>query len=202
MEVLPILGKNSPVKIMKTKKEIRKQVLELRGGLSEQERRMASLKVADRIIGHQWFYQAERLLIFVSYGSEIDTSEIISEALRKGKKVYVPKVEGDVMEFYRITSLDELVEGYKGIREPSGSSEKYEEKKRLEAGERVLMIMPGAAFDPLRNRIGYGKGFYDKYLSDKEQLQNYSIGIGFACQMVEEIPAEENDIKPYQVITV
>lgn len=201
MEVLPILGKNSPVKIMKTKKEIRKQVLELRGGLSEQERRMASLKVADRIIGHQWFYQAERLLIFVSYGSEIDTSEIISEALRKGKKVYVPKVEGDVMEFYRITSLDELVEGYKGIREPSGSSEKYEEKKRLEAGERVLMIMPGASFDPLRNRIGYGKGFYDKYLSDKEQLQNYSIGIGFACQMVEEIPAEENDIKPYQVIT-
>ena len=73
---------------MKTKKEIRKQVLELRGGLSEQERRMASLKVADRIIGHQWFYQAEHLLIFVSYGSEIDTSEIISEALRKGKKVY------------------------------------------------------------------------------------------------------------------
>ena len=186
---------------MKTKREIRREVLTLRDGLNEQQRRMGSLKVADRIIGHQWFYQAEHLLIFVSYGSEIDTSEIILEALRKGKKVYVPKVEGDIMHFYRIGSLDELVEGYKGIREPDGTSERYDEAKRLEAGERVLMIMPGAAFDSLRNRIGYGKGFYDKYLADKEELQIYTIGIGFACQMVEEIPTEENDIKPYQVIT-
>ncbi len=186
---------------MKTKKEIRREVLARRAGLSEQERRMSSLKVADRIIGHQWFYQAEHVLIFVSYGSEMDTSEILTEALRKGKKVYVPKVEGEHMEFYRIRSMEELVEGYKGIREPDGTSEKYEEKKRLLAGERALMIMPGAAFDPLRNRIGYGKGFYDKYLADKEDLQIHSIGIGFDCQLVEEIPAEENDIKPYQVIT-
>ena len=114
----------------------------------------------------------------------------------------MPRVEGDVMHFYRICSLDELTEGYKGIREPDGTTERYEEIKRRESGERVLMIMPGAAFDPLRNRIGYGKGFYDKYLADKEELQNYSIGIGFSCQIVEEIPAMENDIKPYQVITV
>lgn len=186
---------------MKTKREIRREVLAIRDALSEKERRMGSLKVADRIIGHQWFYQAEHLLVFVSYGSEIDTTEIVEEALRKGKKVYVPKVEGDVMHFYRIGGLSELAEGYKGILEPTGQSEKYDEKARLAKGERVLMIMPGAAFDMLRNRIGYGKGFYDKYLSDKEDLQIYTIGIGFACQMVEEIIAEETDIKPYQVIT-
>ena len=201
MEALQTLVRSSLVKRMKTKREIRREVLILRDGLSEQEYRMGSLKVADRIIGHQWFYQAEHLLIFVSYGSEIDTSEIITEALRKGKKVYVPRVEGDVMHFYRIGSLEELVEGYKGIREPDGTSERYEEERRVERGERVLMIMPGVAFDLRRNRIGYGKGFYDKYLADKEELQIYSIGIGFPCQMVEEIPAEENDIKSYQVIT-
>ena len=201
MEALQTLVRSSLVKRMKTKREIRREVLILRDGLSEQEYRMGSLKVADRIIGHQWFYQAEHLLIFVSYGSEIDTSEIITEALRKGKKVYVPRVEGDVRHFYRIGSLEELVEGYKGIREPDGTSERYEEERRVERGERVLMIMPGVAFDLRRNRIGYGKGFYDKYLADKEELQIYSIGIGFPCQMVEEIPAEENDIKSYQVIT-
>lgn len=186
---------------MKTKKEIRKEVLSLRDGLSKEEHQKGSLKVADRIIGHQWFYQADHLLVFVSYGSEIDTSEIIHEALQKGKKVYVPRVEGDVMEFYRIGSMEELVAGYKGILEPDGTSERYEEEKRLLNKERVLMIIPGAAFDPLRNRIGYGKGFYDKYLSDKKELQIYTIGIGFACQVVSEIPAEETDIKPYQVIT-
>lgn len=185
---------------MKTKGEIRKEVLALRNRLDLQQRKRASLKVADRIIGHQWFYQAENLLIFVSYGSEIDTSEIITEALKKGKKVYVPKVEGDYMEFYRIFSLEDLTIGYKGIPEPDICVEKYHEEERLKTGERVLMVMPGVAFDALRNRIGYGKGFYDKYLEDKKELQIYSIGIGFACQMVEEIPAMENDIKPYQVI--
>lgn len=188
-------------KRMKTKREIRREALALRDALSGEMRKIASLKVADRIIGHQWFYQAEHLLSFVSYGSEMDTTEIILEALKKEKKVYVPKVEGEVMHFYRIYSLAELREGYKGILEPTGKSERYEEKERLTKGERVLMLMPGAAFDPFRNRIGYGKGFYDKYLADKEDLRNFTIGIGFACQMVEEIPAEETDIKPYQVIT-
>lgn len=187
-------------KTMKTKKEIRREILARRDGMDARERQMASLKVADRIIGHQWFYQAQHVLTFVSYGSEIDTTEIINEALKKGKKVYVPKVEGDVMHFYRICALAELQEGYKGILEPDGSTERYEEEARLANKERALMLMPGAAFDKYRNRIGYGKGFYDKYLADKADLCNYTIGIGFVCQMVEEIPAEETDIRPYQVI--
>ena len=62
------------------------------------------------------------------------------------------------------------------------------------------MIMPGVAFDAGRNRIGYGKGFYDKYLQDKEALQLRTIAIGFGCQMIDAIPAEENDIRPCQVI--
>lgn len=60
------------------------------------------------------------------------------------------------------------------------------------------MIMPGVAFDVRRNRIGYGKGFYDRYLADKEGL--HTIAIGFDCQMVPEIEAGEKDIKPMQVI--
>lgn len=194
------------------KTEIRKAVLKLREALSAEARSIASLKLADRIIGHQWFYGSDTLLIFVGYGSEIDTSEIILEALRKGKKVYVPKVEGEEMHFYRIWSLDDLHPGYKGIPEPVVEAVCEQHNKGFRCPEHyqyhaeemrhTLMIMPGVAFDPYRNRIGYGKGFYDRYLKDKEELQLRTIGVGFRCQEVVEVPADKNDIKPYQVILV
>lgn len=180
------------------KRKIRKEVLSLRNNMSPEEQRAASLKIADRLIGHQWFYGSEILLIFTSFGSEIDTTEIINEALRMGKRVYVPRVEGEEMQFYRILSLKELSPGYKGIMEPDGFSERYEYCP--ETMKSTLMIMPGVAFDPLKNRIGYGKGFYDRYLSDKAALVQRTVAIGFQCQLVEEIPFEERDIKPCQVI--
>lgn len=196
------------------KSKIRKEVLKRREALDEKSRAIASLKLAERIIGHQWFYRSDTILIFASYGSEIDTTEIILEALRTGKKVYVPKVEGDMMNFYRIRSMDYLRPGYKGIPEPVAQAviaadNADEHGKRMELYEYVaeemphtLMIMPGVAFDPFRNRIGYGKGFYDRYLADKQELKLRTIAVGFQCQEVEEVPVEESDIKPYQVILV
>lgn len=194
------------------KAEIRKEVLKRREALDQEVRRQASLKLADRIIGHQWFYRSDTILIFASYGSEIDTKEILLEALRTGKRVYVPKVEGEQMNFYRIETFVQLCPGYKGIPEPiletaanghndsAISAEPYQYV--VEEMPNTLMIMPGVAFDPFRNRIGYGKGFYDKYLADKPELQLRTIAVGFRCQQVEEIPAQESDIKPYQVILV
>ncbi len=194
------------------KGKIRKEVLKRREAIDKEEHRLASLKLADRIIGHQWFYGSDTILVFASYGSEIDTTEIILEALRTGKRVYVPKVEGEQMNFYRIESLAQLRPGYKGILEPiletdtTGHNgpgicaEPY--RYVVEEMTHTLMIMPGVAFDPFRNRIGYGKGFYDKYLADKQELQFRTIAVGFRCQQVEEIPAQETDMKPYQVILV
>ena len=180
------------------KRQLRKEVLKRRDELTEEERKAAALKLADRIIGHQWFYRSDCLLIFASYGSEIDTSEIISEALRTGKRVYLPRVEGLEMQFYRIYSLEELTEGYRGIPEPDGTSERYLYSEN--EADHTLMIMPGVAFDPYRHRIGYGKGFYDRFLEGKEALSLRTIAVGFWSQMVEEIPQEEKDIRPYQVI--
>jgi len=182
------------------KSKLRKQVLAVRDALTAQERRKAAFLLTERILGHQWFYLSEAILGFVSYGSEIDTGEILKEALRKGKKLYVPKVEGENMAFYRIFSLDELTEGYKGILEPEGAAElfRYEEQ----AADKTLMIMPGAVFDRQRNRIGYGKGFYDKYLADKEALRLRTIAVGFQCQLLNHIPAGAEDVKPCQVICV
>ncbi len=186
---------------METKSRIRKEVLALRDGMSDAERKRADLLMTERILGHQWFYGAETLLAFASYGSEISTDEILAEALRTGKKVYLPRVEGEEMHFYRVHSPEELVEGYRGIREPAGDTERF--VYRAQDCDRVMMLMPGAVFDRYRNRIGYGKGFYDRYLSDKPQLQIRTIAIGYACQLAEgELPTEVTDIRPYQVIVM
>lgn len=185
------------------KRDIRRAVLRVRDGLEREERERASLLLTERILGHQWFYGSTYFLGFASYGSEIDTWEILREALRLGKKVYVPKViRDDVprMEFYRIGGPEDLQEGYKGIWEPSGSGEEYIYTERI--AEHTLMLMPGVAFDGYRNRIGYGKGFYDRFLADKEGLRMRTVAVGYRCQMVDEVPVSESDVKPCQVICV
>ena len=104
------------------------------------------------------------------------------------------------MQFYQIGSLAELKEGYKGILEPEGTTERYVFEP--EGADKCLLLMPGSVFDPFGNRMGYGAGFYDRYLADKEALRLRSIAIGFRCQQAEEVPMEETDLKPYQVILV
>lgn len=183
-----------------TKADIRKKILGQRNQLSDEERTKAAFLLTERILGHQWYYLSDILLAFVPYGSEIDISEILQDALAKGKKLYLPKVEGEDMHFYLVESLEDLEEGFKGIREPKGDTECFAYREEL--ADKMLMLMPGAAYDSLRNRIGYGKGFYDRYLQGKAGLQLRTIAVGFSCQMVEEIPTEELDIRPYQVICV
>lgn len=182
------------------KPSLRREILQKRDAVTQEERRRAALLITERIAGHQWFYGSENLLCFHGYGSEIDTRELLCEALRQGKKVYLPRVEGEELQFYKITSLDQVTEGYKGIPEPAGDTQRYQYTQEL--AEKTLMIMPGVAFDPEKNRLGYGKGFYDRYLADKKALALRSIGICFQCQMVEQVPAGEQDIRPYQVISV
>lgn len=182
---------------MESKAQIRKRILEKRDALTPAQRMRSELLVTERILGHQWYYKAEHVLLFASCGSEISTADIMEDAFRSGKTVYLPKVSGENMHFYRILKGEPLTKGYGGIWEPAGGGERlfgYKENDR----ESVLMIMPGVAFDPMRNRIGYGKGFYDRYLADKSGL--HTIAVGFDCQMVAGIESCEMDIKPMQVI--
>ncbi len=183
---------------MESKKEIRKRVLTYRNALTETERKKAEILLTERILGHQWYYGASNILSYISHGSEIDTSAIMEDAFRCGKRVYIPKSEGSFMEFYRIFAGEKLTAGYKGIFEPSDIEGREHFFYNKESIGMTLMLMPGVAFDAARSRIGYGMGFYDRYLSDKKELR--TIAIGFACQMVHNIDAEETDIKPMQVI--
>ena len=182
------------------KRKLRRELLQKRDALDETAQYRAEVLITERILGHQWFYGSDILLAFMSYGSEIHTGQIIEEACRKGKMVYLPKVEGENLKFYLYEGPGSLKQGYKGILEPSGASGQYEYDEKTAV--KTLLLMPGVGFDPYRNRLGYGKGFYDRFLADKPLLWVRSIGIGHACQMAESIPTGEHDQKPYQVILV
>lgn len=176
---------------MVKKQDIRKNVLNLRKQLTETEWELKSQMIEDKVVTHSFFLGSDTILCYVDYQNEVRTRGIIQTAWEQNKTVAVPKVEGNEMTFYVIRSFDDLQKGYKGILEPI-SSEEF-------SSENVLVILPGSAFDKKRNRIGYGKGYYDKYLSRYPGFK--TLAIGFECQLVDEIPAEEHDLKPSVLIT-
>lgn len=184
-----------------TKKELRKQILQLRDTLTNEERREKSQKITNYIINHREFRSADRVLLFASYKSEVDTTAIMEYALESGKPVYFPKIQDNEMEFYRIFSEEELYEGYKGIREP-----KPQEEIRFEPveGENILILMPGVVFDLEGNRIGYGGGFYDRFLARiKNCMDICRVAFAFECQLVENgmIQPEQHDICIDYIVT-
>ena len=105
-------------------------------------------------------------------------------AYASGKHVAVPKVQGEIMHFYEITALSDCVPGAFGILEPAG-----EEKDRIATPG--FMLVPGLAFDKNGNRLGYGGGFYDKYLASHEEIITAALGYDF--QIVEKVPSESHD---------
>lgn len=184
---------------MDRKGPIRKKALQARDAMSEEERREKSGLIMNRFMRTPCYQEAEALLVYVDYKSEVETTGLIGCALNAGKKVYCPKVEGEEMEFYRIGDMSELVSGYRGIREPEGIGEKRFEQAMLSADKKAVMIMPGSAFDRERNRIGYGKGYYDKYIERHPGL--YTVAVCFACQLQEQVPSDKYDRKPRILMT-
>lgn len=176
---------------MESKKDIRKRVLEKRNYISDKEWEDKSRLICEKVVTHPFFLQADSIYCYVDYRREVGARSIIEHAWKQGKKVAVPKVNGDEMEFYYIQSFEDLKEGYKGILEP--------EEMHPATEEHALVIMPGAAFDRCGNRIGYGKGYYDKYLQSHSNLK--TIALAFELQMVDAIPADTHDICPNIIIT-
>lgn len=182
---------------MADKKLIRSSIRKLRDSMSEDERSVKSERITDSVTGTPEYKAARDVLIYVSTGSEADTTELIKRCFEDKKNVYVPKVYGKEMRFISIGSLDELTPGYYGIMEPV-SDEPVWEKGSRDTYNDSLCIMPGLAFDRKFNRIGYGGGFYDKFL---EKAQVYKMAVCYDCQIVECIDAQDTDIKPDMIVT-
>lgn len=184
---------------METKREIRKRILNIRNALSSVLRRKQSDEILAKLLESDAYVCAHNILCYVDYQSEVFTDRLIETCFATGKTVFVPLVCGENMEFYHIDSLEELVEGYKGIREPKANTEKVYDMQVATGSD--LIIMPGAVFDEKRNRIGYGKGFYDRFLAGG--FLGAKVALAFELQIVEggSFETEETDVKPDMIIT-
>lgn len=175
------------------KKRIRQEALAKRDQICWLLRKKTEHQLVRKAVTSEAFRSAESILLFAGCGSEIPTKRLMSLALRRGKKLFLPRVtdpSDSQMSFFCVSDLKELQPGYQGILEPT-AEELFVDST---AGEEVLVFVPGVAFDVSGRRIGYGKGFYDKFLRKYSHLQDKTIGLGYQCQIVPRIPAEEHDI--------
>lgn len=157
------------------------------------------VKNKGHIIGHKlihssYYQQCTNLFCYVSHDNEVDTRSIIHQAWQDNKEVYVPKVMGKgQMFFYPITSMEDLTTGRYGILEPQPTIDHTPIRDSL-------LIMPGVVFDKDRNRIGYGGGFYDRYLA-KLQERPMLIALCYNNQLVDTLKPDPYDIKPDYILT-
>lgn len=179
-------------------------MLMLRDALSLEEREISSLAIAKCVIEQDAFCYANRILLFSSYKSEVDTSKIYKTAKALGKDVYYPRVQEGAMDFYQVDEKTNWEINRYGIREP----QIVEEKRFIpQKGDWIYVLMPGVVFDCEKNRIGYGGGYYDKYLQWLETQTNvenlFKVAVAFECQMIESgrIVHEAYDIKPDCIVT-
>lgn len=183
---------------MESKKQIRAAVLAKRTGLSVFDVEEKSRQITKTLTAHPWFREAQQILVYIDFRKEVATRDLIEICWSSGKQVFVPKVEGKDMNFYRIRSWDEVKPGAWGIPEPLPKLPTFSGNGCMPE-DRPVVIMPGVAFDVKRNRIGYGGGYYDRYLERFESIRK--MAAAFECQIVEEIPSEETDIRPDCVVT-
>lgn len=184
---------------METKKEIRRWIRQKRQEMSEEIWVRDSKAVTDTLITHPWFLDAMDICTYAAYNREVRTQEMIDAAFEMGKNVWVPKVMGEVMHFFRIRSMSELKPGVHGILEPAGDTGKNARMDGPGEEPGSLMIMPGTAFDESCRRIGYGGGYYDRYLAQYPKLR--TIALAFEFQVFPRIPCEAHDICPDILIT-
>lgn len=176
---------------METKKHIRKQIFAARKEVSDARIEAWSRQITEKVIAHPAFQNADYLLAYADYNHEVITRFLIEEAWNAGKNVAVPKVVGKDMVFYRLTDFSQLKPGYYGIPEP--------DEGEIVQWENALMIMPGVAFDRANHRVGYGGGFYDRYLEKHPGITRMAIAFDF--QILEEVPVEPTDIFPQFIVT-
>lgn len=177
------------------KQELRKYYLEQRRTISDKE--LKSKDITNKIISLKDYEMAKVIALYNSLESEVDTQNLIKERLENNKIVVLPKVINKTeMKFYKISSLDELERGAFGIYEPIEN-----ENNLVEPNEIDLMIIPGVCFDKNKNRVGFGGGYYDRYLSGENNI--FKVGICFDEQLLKDeyIEAEDNDIKMDIIVT-
>lgn len=182
--------------IREYKKELRLRFKAVRTGMSEEEKRLSDERIFQRIIASSAYKNADTILTYVSTAIEVDTIQLIGRAIADGKRVAVPKcISGTrLMDFYFITSMDDLETGTFSVLEP------VEEKcEKADDFEHALCIIPGLSFDMNGFRLGYGGGYYDRFLSAHPDM--HRMGICYCSCTVQKLISGRFDTPVNSLVT-
>ncbi len=175
---------------------IRKQVMERLSGLSKDERIQIEQMLHDRLFSSTMWKQASTIGVTIHQpGVEWDTETIIKQAWKEGKRVAVPKCihKNRTMYFYDFRSFDELEVVYYNLKEPIPRDDRFVHKQEID-----LLIVPGVVFDFEGYRIGFGGGYYDRFLAD---YIHATVSLASTLQLMEYLPKEKHDIAVDVLIT-
>jgi len=186
------------------KRKLRQEFLKKRNNLSRGEIKSKSEKIEKRLFALPEFQRAKTIMFYVSFRSEVETEKMIKNALKLRKRIVVPVVDGEKIVVSEIKNLKkELTKGSFGIREP-----KKEFRRRVNQKEIDLVVVPGVVFDKRGGRLGYGRGYYDRFLRNKlirlrmsRSHQCALIALAFDLQIARKIPLVKEDIKIDKIVT-
>ena len=167
------------------KKELRRAIRERKRAMTEEEIVSRSEKLGQLFAQSEAYRAAKTIYGYLPYNQEVRTVPMLEQALRDGKRVAVPKVYGDEMKFLYLDDLTKVSKGYAGIPEPIADGPVADDTT-------ALVLMPGLAFDPQGHRIGYGGGFYDKFLA--AEPNHPTLALCYEFQLLPELDTEEHDI--------
>lgn len=175
------------------KAQLRQKFKQLRDALTAPAKKQLDLQIFNRLIASSAFQNAQKIGVYYSFSSEVDTHQIITEALKMHKKIFLPAVIDKDLEFRQFNPEKIMLEtGPYGIKQPS------EESYKINKNELDLIIVPGLAFDIELNRLGYGGGYYDRFLSNLSCLK---LALAYDFQVVRQLPASPGDIKMDALLT-
>ena len=167
------------------KKALRREIREKKRAMSQEEIVSRSEKLGQLFVQSQAYRDAKTIYGYLPYNQEVRTVPILEQALRDGKRVAVPKIYGDTMKFLYLDDLSQVEKNAMGIPEPVADTPVAEDKT-------ALVLMPGVAFTKKGDRIGYGGGFYDRFLA--EEPDHPTLALCYDFQIVEHLPTEDYDI--------
>ena len=173
------------------KQALRKQIREQKRAMTEAEIVEKSEALGRLFVASEAYRQAKTIYGYLPYNQEVRTTAMLQKALDDGKQVAVPKCYGDEMRFIYLDDLSKVEKGYCNIPEPI-------EDGPIANDPTALVLMPGLAFDPQGHRMGYGGGFYDKFLA--AEPDHPTLALCYDFQMLEHLETEAHDIPVDYVI--
>jgi 5-formyltetrahydrofolate cyclo-ligase len=184
--------------IKRRKEEIRREIKGVLRRKPPASKVEESRNIQEELLSSSEFDSSKMVMTYVSLPDEVDTMFFIEKALERGKKVVVPCIDDtdNTIAAVRITSKIELAKGHFGIYEPKDGPARKVDLKEID-----LIVVPGIAFDKGNMRLGRGKGYYDRFLSDPDLSSTTTIALSYKCQIVPRVPSAPHDRPVTRVIT-